>query len=176
MTAPILAPGPTVESFTPVEQPPVRDEVMDGGGKSLSEAQQTPSDRLDAALSDGRLEQALAILESCRDAPCWESVESRWPAVREAYIAAARVPISKLYLASRDMTDVGERLRALEQVRIELASLVDRFPDSPVSPDLRRHVSVVQRELEGVLAASIERGEASDVARPLQEDAAPNPD
>lgn len=105
------------------------------------------------AQAGGDLPRALSELETCRGQRCWPAVEAEWRSVRDRFVAQEREQAGVQYLRARNEPDAVVRLQALRDIRQRLADLLDRYPDSPVSGDLRRNVDLVQRAIETTVDA-----------------------
>ena len=104
------------------------------------------------AQAGGDLPRALSELETCRGQRCWPAVEAEWRSVRDRFVAQEREQAGVQYLRA-EAPDAVVRLQALRDIRQRLADLLDRYPDSLVSADLRRNVDLVQRAIETTVDA-----------------------
>ena len=157
VSAPVLPPVPTVESFLPVGADRVTEEALDADPPGAP----APEDAVaafTAAAAAGELAAAVAAAEACRELPCWEEIAPGWAPVRDAHVARERERAGEAYLAARNVGDLDARLAAFHGVRAQLADLASRFPDATDAEDVRRNVAMVQREIEAQLAAAVERG------------------
>lgn len=99
-------------------------------------------------LDEGDALGALTALEVCRGQVCWQEVEALWADARDAHVSSRREVAGERFLAARSEADLAARIVELEAVRLELAELLDRYPDSAHADDIRRNVGLVTRELE----------------------------
>lgn len=111
----------------------------------------------EALVDAGDLEQALSVLERCRDQACWAAVESAWAPVRDAHVRAEREQAGAAFLAAREQADPVVRLGALREIRERLAGLADRYPEAEDAADVRRNLALVQHTLESTHTVVQER-------------------
>lgn len=160
-----LAPQPAVGSREGegLEAPPVGAPVEDGAEDAEDEGDDTGeptgdagldeagSERLGRArwlLDDGDALGAMTVLEECRGAPCWDEAAALHAEARDAHVARIREEAGARFVAARAEADPEARRAGLEEVRGTLAALADRYPNSPLTPDVRRNLALVQREIE----------------------------
>lgn len=143
---------------SPEEPPPGAGEApeAEGGEDAVPAAEEATvdeagSERLGRArwlLDDGDALGAMTVLEECRGAPCWGEAEALHAEARDAHVARIREEAGARFVAARAEADPALRRASLEEVRSTLAELADRYPQSPLTPDVRRNLALVQRELE----------------------------
>ncbi len=93
---------------------------------------------------------AMALLEPCRDQPCWSQVSALWTEARDALVFQAREKAGARYLESRQITDTEARVAVLREVRTTLSGLVERYPDSPYTEAIRRNLTTVEADLRAL--------------------------
>lgn len=98
-------------------------------------------------LAAGDAQGAMAVLEPCRDAGCWDQVAATWTEARETVVFKAREAAGARYLESRVNADPEARRAILEEVRDTLADLVQRYPDSGYAEAIQRNLTLVEAEL-----------------------------
>lgn len=98
-------------------------------------------------LGSGDALGAMAVLEPCREAGCWEPVAATWTEARETVVFKAREAAGARYLESRVSTDPEVRIAILKEVRDTLADLVQRYPDSGYTEAIQRNLTLVEGEL-----------------------------
>jgi hypothetical protein len=103
-----------------------------------------------AWVAQGRLDRAVALLETCRSQGCVDEVQETWLDARDRYVHFAREQLGRRYLEARAETDLEARQAILMEIRGGLAALADRFPDSRQVANLRRNIELVQHEIESL--------------------------
>lgn len=93
---------------------------------------------------------AMALLEPCRDQPCWSQVSALWTEARDALVFQAREKAGARYLESRQITDPEARVAVLREVRSTLSGLMERYPDSPYTEAIRRNLTTVEADLRAL--------------------------
>lgn len=97
----------------------------------------------------GDVSGALSLLESCRNAPCWEAVADLWIYTRDLHVYQCREEEARQYLAAKDLSDPAERLLALQGIEQRLQVLLDAHPDSRYTEDITDSLGIVQSAMSG---------------------------
>lgn len=94
--------------------------------------------------------QAMAVLEACRDLPCWSDVSDSWAKARDTLVFSEKEALARRFLELRTENDAQVRRNALLEVQQALSVLRATWPDSAHADDVERHMARVQQELESL--------------------------
>ena len=83
-------------------------------------------------------DQAMAVLEACRELPCWEDVSDSWAKARDTLVFSEKEALARRFLELRTENDPQARRGALLEIQQALSVLRATWPDSAHADDVER--------------------------------------